>query len=565
MFEKVRILLSYLDKKKQRHAKIYLILSLISPVIDLFSISMVIPIVTQVINNNEYSIELLFITLGMIGIIILRGIVELYRTKLSNNLVYSAMHDISSKIFEVCLKEDLLEHNKKSAMQTLTIIRNDTTASMNLIVLTITLISNTMTFIGYSLALIYVSSFIGAMTVIIMIMLILMMYYFNNRQVMTLGKEKRLSGIKVNAKVTLAYGAFKELKIGTQSERILQEYNESSKEYAGLESVFEYRRSIISALMQNVSQAIIFVLLAFIIYFRLDVLSFFASVLVYLAILIRMIALPYVIVNSLVNIQVADESYKSVLEKLNDYQVLKNKEKELKKVRHKEITFHDGLSIDNISFEYIGNHPVLENISLFIPKGSCIAITGLSGCGKTTFCDIILGLLKPQSGSVKYDDYDIVSHRDNEGICEGNIGSIISYIPQTVYLNGETIEENVTYLSDTKDKNKIIDALKQAQIWEDVKNMPDGLHTLIGENGTAISGGQRQRIALARAFYKEFEILVMDEATAALDMETEKTIIESIKAMKNSKTIIIVTHHSSLADVCDHVYHIENHQMTQIR
>lgn len=95
--------------------------------------------------------------------------------------------------------------------------------------------------------------------------------------------------------------------------------------------------------------------------------------------------------------------------------------------------------------------------------------------------------------------------------------------------------------------------------------MPDGVHTLIGENGTAISGGQRQRVALARALYKEFELLVMDEAMAALDMETEKAVIDSIRQVKKGKTLLIVTHHMSLANECDMIYKIENKKIVRMK
>ena len=102
-------------------------------------------------------------------------------------------------------------------------------------------------------------------------------------------------------------------------------------------------------------------------------------------------------------------------------------------------------------------------------------------------------------------------------------------------------------------------------MWEDVMQMQEGIHTLIGENGTALSGGQRQRIALARALYKDFELLVMDEATAALDLETEKAVIDSIRQVKGNKTILVATHHRSLADECDMVYRIENKGFVRVK
>lgn len=115
------------------------------------------------------------------------------------------------------------------------------------------------------------------------------------------------------------------------------------------------------------------------------------------------------------------------------------------------------------------------------------------------------------------------------------------------------------------DDARVIECLKCAQIWEDVQNMEDGVHTLIGANGITLSGGQRQRIALARALYKDFELLVMDEATAALDMETEKAVIDSIRQIKENKTLIMVTHHMSLANECDVVYRIEDKKIVQVR
>ena len=147
------------------------------------------------------------------------------------------------------------------------------------------------------------------------------------------------------------------------------------------------------------------------------------------------------------------------------------------------------------------------------------------------------------------------------------MGELVSYIPQTVYLNGETIRNNVAFFEEEEevDEARVIECLKCAQIWEDVRKMPDGIHTLIGENGTAISGGQRQRIALARALYKDFELLVMDEATAALDMETEKAVIDSIRQIKADKTLIMVTHHMSLANECDVVYKIEEQKIVKVR
>ena len=134
-------------------------------------------------------------------------------------------------------------------------------------------------------------------------------------------------------------------------------------------------------------------------------------------------------------------------------------------------------------------------------------------------------------------------------------------------MNGETIRNNVALLSEQAeiDDERITECLRCAQVWEDVEKMPEGIHTLIGENGMAISGGQRQRIALARALYKDFELLIMDEATAALDMETEKAVMDAIRQVRKDKTLLIVTHHMSLANECDMIYKIQNQDLVRVR
>lgn len=194
-------------------------------------------------------------------------------------------------------------------------------------------------------------------------------------------------------------------------------------------------------------------------------------------------------------------------------------------------------------------------------------MVGTSGVGKTTFLALVIGLLHPQTGHILYDDYDIVTQTDAEGACKAEIGDIVSYIPQTVYMNGETIRNNVALFVDQAsiDDERVRSCLECAQVWDDIVEMPEGIDTMIGERGTCISGGQRQRIALARALYKDFELLIMDEATAALDMETEKAVIDSIKQVKMNKTLLIVTHHASLAEECDMIYRIENKGFIRVK
>ena len=223
------------------------------------------------------------------------------------------------------------------------------------------------------------------------------------------------------------------------------------------------------------------------------------------------------------------------------------------------------IRVEGLCFRYPNGKQIFENASIHIPAGRSTAVIGPSGGGKTTLLDLLLGLLRPQGGHIWYDDFDLVEGRDGQGPCRGDVGAVVSYIPQTVFLNDETVRGNVAFMAAEEDEERIIRCLECAQIWEDVREMPEGLDTIIGQNGTAISGGQRQRIALARALYKESEILIMDEATAALDVDTERAVIDAVRQMRGQKTLLMVTHHMSLAEACERVYRLENRRLVRVR
>ena len=190
---------------------------------------------------------------------------------------------------------------------------------------------------------------------------------------------------------------------------------------------------------------------------------------------------------------------------------------------------------------------------LTIKKGQSVALIGSSGAGKTTLADIIMGLLKPQTGTVYMDGIDIFT-------IPRQWARIIGYVPQAVFLIDDTVRSNVAFglKKNEIDDEKVWEALRQAQLKEFVEELPYGLDTIVGERGVKFSGGQRQRIAIARALYENPDILVLDEATSALDSETETAVMESIDALQGSKTLIIVAHRLTTIRNCDVIYEIKD-------
>ncbi len=567
MVEMFRYLTGILDEKERRTCKIYAALSLISPVVDVFSFSVLIYIINRAIRANQASKGLIGFTLFMIAISLLKCLFELYKNKISNRFIYDGAQKLSMKIYEALIKEDLMEHNGKSAMQALTMVRHDTTSCIQIIVGCIGILVNGIALAGYAVLLIYVSRWTGVASSAGLALLMWWIFTRTRTQMIAYGEKSRECSIKASAQISIAYGSFKEMKIDDRSSLVMGKYRDASNKYAQIQGEFKYRSDRIGVILQNSIMAAMFTALAIILSARTNLAAALAPMVVYVTALVRMLPMSYNVIYGLRNVEFARKPYLALKDCMARYDEMKAEEKRKEALRVKNLTLQKGISVQNLTFGYRDNMNIFEDASIEIPVGCCIAIIGVSGSGKTTFVDLLLGLLRPQGGHVFFDDYDIVTGTDSEGPCRVDMGVVASYIPQTVFLNGETVRNNVAFFEDEEiiDDARVEECLKCAQIWEDVQQLPDGVRTLIGENGTAISGGQRQRIALARALYKDFSILVMDEATAALDMETEKAVIDSIRQIRGKKTLLMVTHHMSLANECDVVYRIEDRKILRVK
>lgn len=215
--------------------------------------------------------------------------------------------------------------------------------------------------------------------------------------------------------------------------------------------------------------------------------------------------------------------------------------------------FADQIVLENVSYRYPeASETVLNDISLTLKKGQSIALIGKSGAGKTTLVDVILGLLIPESGDIKVDGISV--YKDLR-----SWQNLIGYIPQSIFLIDDSITRNIAFgvPDELIDLERLDKAIQAAHLTELVEQLPDGIQTVIGERGVRLSGGQRQRIGIARALYHEREILVLDEATAALDSETESRVTEAIKSLSGTKTMIIIAHRLTTVQHCDSVYLID--------
>ena len=213
------------------------------------------------------------------------------------------------------------------------------------------------------------------------------------------------------------------------------------------------------------------------------------------------------------------------------------------------------ITLRNLGFRYLNDAPeVIRQLSLKIPRGGRVGFIGKTGSGKSTVLDLIMGLLEPTSGSIEIDGRPLTSA--NRRAWQARI----AHVPQSIYLADATIAENIAFGLDARniDQLRVCEAARKAQLAEFIEALPGQYQTKVGERGVRLSGGQRQRIGLARALYKQADVLVLDEATSALDDATEKAVMQAIDALGKDMTVLMVAHRVSTLRGCDRIFELKN-------
>jgi len=307
------------------------------------------------------------------------------------------------------------------------------------------------------------------------------------------------------------------------------------------------RRQVLASAGLNSGQDLMFVMvIAFGLYLALGILAMeFATVLILAVTLGRAF-------NFLGKVQ---KQYQKLAQSESAYWSLKATSRKAQDERehpggHVVPTLGTGITLRGIRFSYDGT-PIFDGLDLDIPAHRMTTLVGPSGSGKTTVIDLVIGLLRPDCGTVSIDgvpfaDIDLAAWR-----------GMVGYVPQETVLLHDTVLHNVTLGEPGVAEARVEEALKKAGAWRFVASLPEGIHTVVGERGGRLSGGQRQRIAIARALINDPGLLILDEATSALDPESEAEIIATLRALRRQVTILAITHNSRLSDAADIVHRLE--------
>lgn len=226
----------------------------------------------------------------------------------------------------------------------------------------------------------------------------------------------------------------------------------------------------------------------------------------------------------------------------------------------KDLGFQHSLKLKDVSFGYSNNELILEQLNLNVKKGEFIGLIGSSGAGKSTLVNVLCSLLELKNGQVLLDGLEITKKE------RASYQYMFSYVKQEVFMLNTSILNNVAFLDDEPDEEKVWSCLEKVNLVDWVKGLPNGIHTSVGEVGKQVSGGQRQRVAIARALYKNTSIFIFDEVTNNLDRYSKEQTLATIELLKKEgKTAVFITHKEDELRLCDAVYSIENKKLVQVK
>ena len=546
-----------------RHA----VMSLFSILLDVFSISMLLPILRRISSSGYADRHTVMIIFALGFLMLVKGIFDLWLVRLQNRWRCESVQKLSSKVYSLLLREDLMDHNDRNEGEIITCVRSDVAASMATLSTVEGILANVFSFIGCLCILVYAIGWLGLVCGAVYVVAVIIVHALNNNKTFVLGEKLRKLEMSLIGMIGSSFYSYKEVKNDSRKDRLESKFGGVAQEYSSVSQRYSMLSSMLGSFLQSMIQAAIFFLLLLVVTMDVNLVSIIPSLIVLITVIIKMIPMALGVIGGLNSMSFAKKACLSTLDNMDKYRRVKADEEEQSHIRHKQVTINDSLKIKDLTFAYPNGKLIFDHAEMEVPVGKSVAVIGPSGEGKTTLLDLVVGLLKPQSGSILFDDYDIVTHTDNEGECIADMGSIVSYIPQFIAVGHNTVRDIVSFMATPEDvdEERLVNCLKCAKIYDDVMEMPDGLDTMLGHSGHVISGGQKQRLGLARALYKDFELLVMDEATAALDMGTEMAVIDSIREMKKGKTLLIVTHHKSLSDECEIIYRIEDKKLKRIR
>ena len=559
-----------LDRRQKINLCILLVIIFIGAFVELLGVSAIMPLINVAMNPETIDEKwyfvlirkytgitdanqmILFLAVLLIVIYILKNVYVMVMYSLQYRFVFNNQQRLSVRMMKSYMQQDYLFHVSKNVAEFQRNITSDVNGFF-------TIVLNVLQFLAeFSVSAIlviflFIQDWVSTVAVAVLVFLFLGFFTIFFRKVLVkIGEQSRQANVLVTKWLFQAFSGIKEIKVANKESFFISNYNRHYKDCVRVQR----QQSILTYLPKPVMETVCIcsLMLAMIIKIAVvksDIVSFVTTLSVFAVAAFRMLPSFNKITGYISGMMFNKPAIDSVYRDLKEIEQLM----EQKTAEHEDtikVMLHSSIRLNNVSFRYPESDKwILKNASLEITKNTSVALIGASGAGKTTAADLMLGILQPPEGTVTIDGTDLRK-------CMKSWHEDIGYIPQVIYLMDDNIRANIAFgIPDAEiDDDTIQKALREAQLDQFVNSLPNGLDTLIGDRGVKLSGGQRQRIGIARALYRNPNVLVLDEATSALDSDTEKEVMEAIDGLHGTRTLIVIAHRLSTIKKCDKIFEV---------
>ena len=529
-------------------------------ILEVLSLGILIPIITLLLSSEDNLTQfplienlyefipfikentVLFFSALILIVFSFKSIYLIYLNYRKNRFISNIVKYVSDKLYKNILSRDYNFHVKRNSAETIRNLQSDIHFFTIYLESYISLIIEIGLAVSVLVFLIIVEPFGSIITFLFLIITSGIYFRIIRKRVADYGEKRQEVDFKKNKTIIESLNGIKDIKILNIGGTFLKKFNEITKEFANINTNYTTISQFPRYMLELISIYGIFILM-FVLIFQNQNSNYIITTLgIFVAGIFRLIPNVNKIIVSLQNLKYSLPSLNSIILELNSNVILNNNYSK----RKNKLT--SSIILNNISFNYDDKENILKNLNLEIKKGEVIGISGESGSGKSTLADILMGIQKPTSGQILVDGKNINQNPIN-----------IGYVPQKVFFIDGNIKQNIGFgISDSLIKiSKVNKCIEISQLTKFINSLDKGVYTEIGENGLMISGGQQQRIGIARAFYRDPEVLVLDESTSALDDKTQDEFLNFLKTLKGKITMILISHQLKKVNFCDKKYKVE--------
>ena len=584
MFRIVKKFRSILTRGQKIRILVIVILMLIGGFLETVGVSLIVPLLTAMLKDdffstNQYAVLIcdifdlqthntfmMFMLLSLIAIFIIKDAFLFFEYYVQTRFICNNRLAAQERMMRVYMNRPYEFYLNSSTGEIMRVIQSDVSGTFTLLTTVLGFFTEAIVSFALIVAIFVIDAVMAAITTVVLLVELALIYVVIKPVMRNQSLKLMRSNSSSNKWLLQGLNGIKDVKVSAKEEFFVERY----LHYARKGISAEKRTTVFSNAPRLIIEAVtIAAMLGMVIiemFMGKDISELMPQLSAFAVAAVRLLPSTNRISTSLSMAASGEPFLDSMIKNLRTVSELEDADNSAKDrvaadVSTGELTLNTQCELKNITYSYPGSEKnVLENADMVIPVGKSVGIVGASGAGKTTAVDILLGLLRPSNGEIRSDGKSVLGHQ-LEWL------SHISYIPQQIFLLDDSIRANVAFgiPAGEVDEEAVEKALKEAMLYDFVKELPQGLDTAIGERGVRLSGGQRQRIGIARALYSDPSLLIFDEATSALDNETEAAIMESINSLHGKKTMVIIAHRLTTIEECDIIYRVEGGRITRER